>query len=153
MFTLEQVVPWGRSFDEYRGMFALSTGDLALRILGCGDGPASFNAEATRRGMTVTSCDPIYRWEAVQIRERIVATYDQIIDQTRRNSDEFVWSSIRSIDELGLGGQRSVYVDRGVADLRASGHDVSIESVPYEFQRGGNQMVRIRTVMPDRIEQ
>jgi len=233
MFTLEQVVPWGRSFDEYRGMFALSTGDLTLRILGCGDGPASFNAEATRRGMTVTSCDPIYRWEAVQIRERIVATYDQIIDQTRRNSDEFVWSSIRSIDELGqvrmaameaflddyrqgradgryveaelptlpfadrsfdlalcshllflysvqlgedfhrdslrelcrvarevrvfpllaLGGQRSVYVDRGVADLRASGHDVSIESVPYEFQRGGNQMVRIRTVMPDRIEQ
>jgi hypothetical protein len=225
MFTLEQVVPWGRSFDEYCGMFALSSDDLALRILGCGDGPASFNAEATRRGMAVTSCDPIYRWEAVQIRERIVATYDQIIDQTRRNSDEFVWSSIRSIDELGqvrmaameaflddyrqgradgryveaelptlpfadrsfdlalcshllflysvqlgeefhrdslrelcrvarevrvfpllaLGGQRSAYVDRSVADLRESGHDVSIESVPYEFQRGGNQMLRIRT--------
>jgi len=29
MFTLEQVVPWGRSFDEYCRMFALS-----------GDGPA-----------------------------------------------------------------------------------------------------------------
>jgi hypothetical protein len=225
MFTLEQVVPWGRSFDEYCGMFALSSDDLALKILGCGDGPASFNAEATRRGMAVTSCDPIYRWEAGQIRERIVATYDQIIDQTRRNSDEFVWSSIRSIDELGqvrmaameaflddyrqgradgryleaelptlpfanrsfdlalcshllflysvqlgeefhrdslrelcrvarevrvfpllaLGGQRSAYVDRSVADLRESGHDVSIESVPYEFQRGGNQMLRIRT--------
>ena len=225
MFTLEQVVPWGRSFDEYCGMFALSSDDLALRILGCGDGPASFNAEATRRGMAVTSCDPIYRWEAGQIRERIVATYDQIIDQTRRNRDEFVWSSIRSIDELGqvrmaameaflrdysqgkadgryveaelpklpfadksfdlalcshllflysvqlgeefhrdalrelcrvarevrvfpllaLDGQRSPHVDRSVADLRESGHDVSIERVPYEFQRGGNQMVRIRT--------
>ena len=50
MFTLEQVVPWGRSFDEYCRMFALSDDDLTLRILGCGDGPASFNAEANRRG-------------------------------------------------------------------------------------------------------
>ena len=36
MFTLDQVVPWGRSFDEYRRMFALSDDELRLRILGCG---------------------------------------------------------------------------------------------------------------------
>ena len=59
-------------------MFALGSDDLALRILGCGDGPASFNAEATRRGVAVVSCDPLYQWEAVQIRERIAITYDQI---------------------------------------------------------------------------
>ena len=53
MFTLEQVVPWGRSFDEYRAMFALSDADLDGRLLGCGDGPASFNAVATRRGAKV----------------------------------------------------------------------------------------------------
>jgi hypothetical protein len=205
-------------------MFALSNDDLTLRILGCGDGPASFNVEATRRGVAVTSCDPIYHWDAAHIRERILATYDQIIDQTRRNSGEFVWSSIRSVDDLGhvrmaameaflsdysqgradgryieaelpklpfadrsfdlalcshllflysvqlgeefhreslrelcrvaqevrvfpllaLGGQRSPYVDRSLADLRESGHEVSIERVPYEFQRGGNEMARIR---------
>jgi hypothetical protein len=224
MFTLEHVVPWGRSFDEYCSMFALGSDELALRILGCGDGPASFNAEATRRGTAVTSCDPIYRWDAEQIRERIGATYDQIIDQTRRNRDQFVWTSIRTVDELGqvrmaameaflsdyeqgradgryveatlptlpfadssfdlalcshllflysvqlgeefhreslrelcrvarevrifpllaLGGERSPYVEGSVADLRKSGHDVSIEGVAYEFQRGGNQMMRIR---------
>ena len=44
MFTLDQVVPWGRSFDEYRRMFALSDDDLTGSILGCGDGLASFNA-------------------------------------------------------------------------------------------------------------
>ena len=70
MFTLEQVVPWGRSFDEYRRMFGLSDDDLDLRIIGCGDGPASFNAEATRRGARVVSCDPIYRLETAQIRDR-----------------------------------------------------------------------------------
>ena len=28
--------------------------------------------------------------------------------------------------------------------LRAAGHDVAVERVPYEFQRGGNEMLRIR---------
>lgn len=37
-FTLDKVVPWGRSYDEYVAMFALSSDDLRRRILGCGDG-------------------------------------------------------------------------------------------------------------------
>jgi hypothetical protein len=73
MFTLDQVVPWGRSFDEYRRMFALTDDDLQLRIVGCGDGPASFNAEATRLGSTVVSCDPIYRYDAEELRQRIAS--------------------------------------------------------------------------------
>jgi hypothetical protein len=28
-FTLDQVVPWGRSFDEYVAMFSLSVEDLS----------------------------------------------------------------------------------------------------------------------------
>ena len=59
MFTLDKVVPWGRSFDEYQQLFALTPADLERRILGCGDGPAAFNAEATRRGARVVSCDPL----------------------------------------------------------------------------------------------
>lgn len=43
-FTLDKVVPWGRSYDEYVSMFDLSGADLGVRILGCGDGPAEFNA-------------------------------------------------------------------------------------------------------------
>ena len=80
MFTLDQVVPWGRSFEEYQRMFALTDEDLRLRIIGCGDGPASFNPEAARRGARVTSCDPIYRWDVAQIRNRIDVTYDEIIE-------------------------------------------------------------------------
>src|SRR5437773_1297003 len=101
MFTLDQIVPWGRSFDEYRRMFALTDADLGLKIVGCGDGPASFNAEATRRGAAVISCDPIYRYNAAQLRERIGSTYEEILEQTRRNAGEFVWRTIHSVDELG----------------------------------------------------
>ncbi|MBZ0168689.1 hypothetical protein MELA_01724 [Candidatus Methylomirabilis lanthanidiphila] len=226
MFTLDQVVPWGRSFDEYRRMFALTNHDLCLRIIGCGDGPASFNAEATRLGFRVISCDPIYRWDAVHIEDRIAATYNEVLEQVRKNVDEFVWASIRSVEELGLvrmaamkeflsdypvgknegryidaalpilpfpsesfdlalsshllflyttqlgedfhraavremcrvanevrifpllalGGRRSAFVERIADECGNSAFEVSIDNVPYEFQRGGNQMMRIRRI-------
>jgi len=224
MFTLAAIVPWGRSFDEYRRMFALSDDLAARRVLGCADGPASFNAEATRRGWRVTSCDPLYRCSADEIRARIAATFDEVIDQTRRNAADFVWdASIPSIDALARlrasamnaflddyadGAARRRYVDAqlpslpfgdeefdlavcshllflyakqldadfhvaamrelcrvarevrvfplvalggapsphvaGVAEaFGRDGFDVSIDGVPYEFQRGANRMMRI----------
>jgi len=224
MFTLDRVVPWGRSFDEYRRMFALSEDDLRLKILGCGDGPASFNAEATRRGSHVVSCDPIYRYDVNQLRARIAATRDEILEQTRRNAGEFVWSTIGSVEELGrirmaamedfladypagktegryvdaelptlpfadatfdlalcshflflytaqlgeafhriairemcrvaaevrifpllaLGATPSPLVEPLTIEFRREGFSVSVERVAYEFQRGGNEMMRIR---------
>jgi hypothetical protein len=224
MFTLDKVVPWGRSFDEYRRMFALTECDLGGKIVGCGDGPASFNAEATRRGSTVVSCDPLYRYDVDQLRGRIAVTYQEILEETRRNASEFVWNVIRSVDELGqvrmaamndflddyptgrtdgryveaelpslpvsdlsfdlalcshflflyttqlgdafhrhairemcrvarevrifpllgLGTVPSPLVEPLATELAGTGFDVSIERVPYEFQRGGNKMMRIR---------
>ena len=101
MFTLDQVVLWGRLFDEYRRMFSLTEAALDRHIVGCGDGPASFNAEATRRGGRVTSCDPIYELKKSDIQDRIAAAYDEMLEQTRRNAEEFVWGSIPSVEELG----------------------------------------------------
>ena len=45
---LENVVPWGRNLDEYKNMYLLSEQDLQSKILGCGDGPSSFNFEVTK---------------------------------------------------------------------------------------------------------
>jgi hypothetical protein len=205
-------------------MFALSDDDLRRSIVGCADGPASFNAEAARRGMHVVSCDPLYQFGADEIRDRIDATYPEVMEQTRRSGSEFVWREFDSVEELGrarldamklflddydLGSQEKRYVaaelpslpfaakafdlalcshflflytdhlDEGfhvrallemcrVAEevrvfplfslgnvpskymepvterLRASQFRVSLEPVPYEFQRGANQMLRIR---------
>jgi|KBSSwiS6_1023812.scaffolds.fasta_scaffold03352_5 hypothetical protein len=224
MFTLDAVVPWGRSFDEYCAMFDLSERELDVRLLDCGGGPASFTAEASQRGKSVVSCDPIYQYDVHQIQSRIEATYDAIMEQTRRNMNEFVWRHVRSVDELGtlrlkamrrflddypagrkqgryvtaelpslpfadrafdlalgshllflytdqldepfhraavlelcrvaddvrifpllaLGATPSPHVGPVVSELRRRGFDVSIDNVPYEFQRGGNQMLHIR---------
>jgi hypothetical protein len=225
MFTLDQVVPWGRSFVEYQQLFALTPADLERRILGCGDGPAAFNAEATRRGSRVVSCDPLYAFSRTDIESRIAATCDTVLEQTRRHADQFVWGhGIASIDELGevrmramrtfladydagkeagryvdaslpslpfadgafdlalcshllflyskqfdetfhrasvrelcrvapdvrifplltLDGSRSPFVDACLAEARSAGLDATIEPVEYEFQRGGNEMLRLR---------
>ena len=223
-FSLKEVVPWGRTFDEYVSMFALSDADLGKRILGCSDGPASFNVELTRRGGSVVSVDPIYRFTAEEIAGRIAETRDVVLEQARQNREEFVWDRLGSVAELGrvriaamddfladypagkrdgryldarlprlpfpdsafdlalcshflflysghldgafhlrslrelcrvagearvfplleLGSTWSRHLDGVVSQLAAQGYDVGIERVDYEFQRGGNEMMRIR---------
>jgi hypothetical protein len=100
-FKYQEVVPWGRSFNEYCRMFHLTDENLQRSILGCADGPASFNAEMSRRGHRVISCDPLYQLTSDQIKQRIDATYDEVIRQTRQNEEKFAWNRITSLDELG----------------------------------------------------
>jgi hypothetical protein len=113
---IEQVVPWGRSFDEYARMFALTPADLTGRILGCGDGPASFNVELTGRGGSAISCDPIYRFSAERIEARIASTYDTVLAATQERKDWFIWDEIPSIEALGQ--RRMAAMQRFLADYR-----------------------------------
>ena len=100
-FTIDTVVPWGRSYEEYVGMFGLSERDLESRILGCGDGPAGFNAALTERGGHIVSIDPVYAFDVEQIRGRILETYQPVMTQMRRNRSDFVWETIPSVKQLG----------------------------------------------------
>lgn len=223
-FTLDRVVPWGRSFAEYCRMFALTDRDLACRLVGCADGPASFNAEAAARGHRVVSCDPVYRFSCGELATRVDATCERIVEVARQNASEFVWDRIVSPEELGRirreamqeflddfpqGKQQGRYVAAGLprlpfsdgafeialcshflllysqqlsiefhveaiaemgrvarevrifpllslgsvpsghvrpvcARLRARGFQTTIQEVDYEFQRGGNPMLRVR---------
>ncbi len=223
-FTIDHVVPWGRTLDEYRGMFYLGESDLRGRILGCGDGPASFNAEMAAQGHTIISVDPLYAFPPAAIERRVEETYDIIMEQVSRNRDDFVWTCVPSIPALGrrrLGAMRRFladfpggkcegrYVDAALPDLPfdndtfdlalsshflflyseqfdlafhvralqemlrvatearvfpllqiggapsphvggvirafiAKGIQATIEPVPYEFQRGGSRMLRLR---------
>ena len=99
-FHYKNIVPWGRSFDEYLDMFNLSEEDLTRDIVGVGDGPASFNVRMHQRGTPIVSVDPIYRYSAVELRQRIQETYEDVIAQARQNQDKFVWTKFSSVDEL-----------------------------------------------------
>jgi hypothetical protein len=222
-FQLTQVVPWGRSFEEYVAMFALSEENLRGSILSCADGPSSFNSELSGRGGTVVSIDPLYDFKSDQIKKRIEETFEEVIAQTRKNMEEFAWKHISSVEELGrvrmeamhtflsdydrgksegryltgslpslsfpdnrfalalcshflflysnmldlqfhisairemcrvakearifpllqLGANPSPHVPGVVEHFRDAGYKVDIVTVIYEFQRGGNKMLRI----------
>ena len=99
---LEQVVPWGRSLDEYAHMFDLGESELATsRILGVGDGPASFNVEMHALGRRVVSVDPIYVFAPEQIRARVEATHDQLVKAASDHHDLFTWRHLRSPQHMG----------------------------------------------------
>jgi hypothetical protein len=131
-FSLNEVVPWGRNLAEYCAMFDLSPNDRQLSILGCGDGPASFNVEGTAQGMRIVSVDPLYEIRASEIRERIDTTAREVAAQLRSPRDDFVWTHFADVDELiaarlaameqfiadyDLGIAQGRYVTGGVTDL------------------------------------
>ena len=99
-YTLQSIVPWGRTLDEYRAMFLLSKHDLQQKILGCGDGPASFNFEARALGTDVISIDPTYAFIREELAQRIEEITDEVISQVEKNKEGFVWKNIRDIDDL-----------------------------------------------------
>lgn len=110
-------MPWGRSLAEYQGMFALSAADLERRILDCAGGPASFNAELTRQGGRVVSCDPLYGFSGEQIATRIAATHDTIVRGLHATRDHFVWDQVGTPEALGQ--QRQAAMAEFLADLPA----------------------------------
>lgn len=220
---LNEVVPWGRTLEEYKSMFSLSETDLSKKILGCGDGPASFNAEMTESGHSVISIDPVYQFSAEQIEQRVRATYEQVISQVKQNSHNYIWKNFQDADELGkarlsamekflldyetgkvserylnqslpslefsgnqfelclcshllflyseqlsldfhmasihellrivseirifpllkLDGETSPYLELVIKDLSDKGYSAEVKAVAYEFQKGGNQMLKI----------
>jgi len=99
-FELSSVVPWGRTLDEYKTMFALSTEDLKKSIASFGDGPASFNAEMTKLKNNVISFDPIYQFTKEELLNRIEKTKDIVMRQAEENKDNFIWTTIKNLDEL-----------------------------------------------------
>jgi hypothetical protein len=128
---LKNIVPWGRSLEEYRQMFLLSENDLKSKILGCGDGPSSFNYEATSLGGNITSIDPIYKFSEKDIKQRIIETSNEVMEQLRINKDKYVWKNIESIDAL--------------YDIRMK----SMDNFLRDYERGKSEGRYISNTLPD----
>ncbi|MBI3942592.1 MAG: SAM-dependent methyltransferase, partial [Chloroflexi bacterium] len=136
-FTLDTVVPWGRSYEEYVRMFNLTDRELASRILGCSDGPASFNAEATRQSGRVISCDPLYRFTVEEIAQRIEETYLQVMDQLRKNVADYVWDVMPTPEAVGqtrMAAMRRFLEDYPQGKREGRYLDASLPELPFQDQ-------------------
>jgi hypothetical protein len=177
----------------------------------------------TKQNRNVISLDPIYQFTKSELTQRIAETKETILEQTRTNQNNFVWTNIKSIQdleqirmgamnnfiddfELGKTQERYIYhelpnstkyldlsfdlglsshflilysqlgvdfhiksiaemlrickeirifpllnlnavkseVLNGVLDYFKTDFMIGIDSVDYEFQKGGNQMLRIK---------
>lgn len=132
-FKLNSVVPWGRNMNEYMKMFRLSGGDMSKKIAGFGDGPASFNYEAAQKGYSVTSFDPIYRFSENELRQRIEEVRITVIRQVRENADNYVWTNIKSPEEL--------------ENIRMSAMRLFLE----DYERGKSEKRYVYHNLPDRL--
>ena len=98
---LQTIVPWGRNLSEYIDMFRLTDDELKnSKILGCGDGPASFNAEVTALGGKIISIDPTYQFSTEQIASRIDEVALEVMAEVRKKQEDFVWKNIPNPDAL-----------------------------------------------------
>lgn len=114
---LKEIIPLGRTLREYELMFALTDADKHLRILGCGDGPASFNAEWTARGGAVLSIDPIYEFASADIKARFDAVIDDVIANVAATPERWVWDFQQSPE--GLRKNRVAAMERFLADYES----------------------------------
>lgn len=94
---LKDIVPWGRNRDEYIKMFKLTKKELTGSILGCGDGPSSFNSESNGH---VISVDPVYNYTKDEIRVRIDKTCEVVCRELENNHDDFVWNEFSNVQDL-----------------------------------------------------
>lgn len=81
-------------------MFGLTTEDLGRRILGCGDGPASFNAEWSGAGGAVVSVDPVYGQGPQAVGIGFEGAAAEIAEHVRRTPERWCWRSHGSLEEL-----------------------------------------------------
>ncbi|MFG1792956.1 class I SAM-dependent methyltransferase [Nocardia sp. NPDC049149] len=80
-----------RSFTEYRAIFALSDADLHGRILDCPGGAASFTAEASALGATVTAADPVYARGPDDLRRLAITETDRGSSWVTAHSTRYRW--------------------------------------------------------------
>jgi len=223
---LENIIPWGRNLSEYVAMFMLTNEDLNSKMLGCGDGPSSFNTEVDLNDGSVVSIDPLYAYSKQEIMQRIDEVTAEVMEQVVKNKENFVWKIITSpgmlyemriesmteflidynegkedgrylaeslpnlsfedeqfdlalsshflflysehLDKdfhmkallemlrvakevrvfplVDLKGEKSIHIEAVIQELTELGYDASIVKTGYEFQKGGNEMLKVTKV-------
>jgi SAM-dependent methyltransferase len=107
---LDEVVPWGRSFEEYCRMFDFSPNALPDSILDCGAGPSSFRAEASNQSERVVAVDPIYEFSGKAIRRKFEKAAPKILSMLQTKRERFVLDGYESPVEVVEGRQESLEV-------------------------------------------
>lgn len=133
-FNLDDIVPWGRRFDEYEAFFSLGGVPPGTTVLDAGGGPASFAAEGASRGLNVTAADPIYQFDGEAIRQRFEQTAVAVRHGMRLAAYRFNWSFYGSEEAVHL--RRREALELFLADFETRGRKryvpASLPKLPFD---------------------
>lgn len=91
---------WIYDFSDYQQMYDLTKGDLTKSIFDFSAGIASFNAEATQRGMSVISMDLMYAASEKEMHEQAKAFLQQVISQLKETPERLNKPSETAVNEV-----------------------------------------------------
>ena len=114
-FHYKDIVPWGRSFDEYLDMFSLSKDNLVRNILSA---HLLFFYSANR--------DFAFHLDAVRELLRI-------------------GTEVRIFPIVDVNSNPSLFLSPVIDELEKDGVICTVEHVLYHFQKTGNQMLRLNS--------
>jgi hypothetical protein len=124
----------GRTFAECGHFFDFDPARLVGEsVLCCPSGVRWFVAEATDRGIDAVGADVLSDTPSPRLARRARRDFHDAVRQVSEKRDLFVWD----------------YYDDVRAHLRDAherflcGYDATVESVPFEFQRGATEMLRV----------
>jgi hypothetical protein len=98
-FEISSVALFGRTFDEYLSIFALTPAALTnRRVLDVAAGPSSFTAEAYARGLQAAAVDPAYGYPTDVLAAHIQCDYKRVLTEQRRKAYLFRYQYFPSIE-------------------------------------------------------
>jgi hypothetical protein len=119
VIELPAVSFFGRSLTEYAQFFALDPATLrGSAVLDVAAGPASFTAEACRRGADAVAVDPLYGSTVDTLTAHVQHDYDRMIAQMRAKPRLFRLKSFPSLDAAEI--DRRAAAQRFLADYAAN---------------------------------
>jgi hypothetical protein len=115
---LPSVAFFGRTLAEYSRFFALDVATLRGRaVLDVAAGPASFAAEACRRGVDAVAVDPLYGCTPDTLATHVALDYERMFAQMRAKPQLLRFKSFPSIDAAEA--DRRLAAQRFLADYEA----------------------------------
>lgn len=99
---------WGHSLADCQAMFGLKESDLSKKMVDCGSGPSSFNAEMHAQGYDIVSCDELYGLARPDMESYIVDSFQAMLTRLQQHEDCFNWDQITSIDEFAKRRQQGI---------------------------------------------
>lgn len=98
---LGRVVFYGRTLYEYEQMFGLDTSMYTqCKILDCPAGPSSFVAEASKLGINVVGCDPLFGKPLKELIDRAGTDIKLVLSRISAVPHLYNWDIYRSTEGL-----------------------------------------------------